>query len=136
MQALLDRVRSKTRYIDWFRHFACKANGMPIEPDEPAKVDVNVRVDQPPGSAAAASGTAAAPAAERPATPRRPGWGKTAALVAASLLSGLGIGGGALTLAQQLFHREQPPATVEQPPREGSLLQYLEDQGYHLPSGE
>lgn len=60
---------------------------------------------------------------------KRGDWILPTALTAASLLGGAGVGG----LATYLLSPRSDSTTVIQQPQDGSLLQYLEDKGLHLP---
>jgi len=128
MSAILDRMKEHNAFFRFFRQSACHRAGLPVEPDAPPEVKLTIdnRSDPPP------------PAAMPPATPAaaRP-WGWIAGTAAAVLGSSL-IGPLAWNLVQP---REPaaPPAIgreIERVEGERSLLQYLEDHGYHRAEGQ
>lgn len=64
-----------------------------------------------------------------------PTWAKNAVIGAAALSAGAG-GAGLVKWFSSKPATEQPPAVIEAAPKDGSLLQYLQDRGYHLPPEE
>lgn len=144
IEALAKRVASKTKYLDWYRHLACKANAMPVEPDEPPSIDVRVTTSAGDSQSAATSAAGGANPAtantERAPAAGWPKWVVPAVLGAASVLGGGGLG----WLVESFGRDAAPPvAPADVPadvradvPREGSLFQDLEDRGFHLPGNE
>lgn len=52
-------------------------------------------------------------------------------LIGATMLGGAGVAGGAI---HHLVTKDEPPAVVEtEEPKDGDLLKYLRQQGYHVP---
>lgn len=112
----------------WFRLNACARHGIPLDDAVPLEVTVNhvggtaTPVQQPATPATATAIT------EKPAT--MPAWLKTA--LAVTGMSAAGVGGGAL-YDWWKGGDESSTTIIEQPAdRSGSLLQDLEDRGFHL----
>ena len=141
MSAITERVREHNAFVRWFRQLACKRNDVPYE-DTSAPVaqvehvhrhehtaqrnreDVATTAPQPAPSQPAAPATAA---------PARNGNGrKWWHLPLAAGLAGVGVGvpAGAVIISQ-MGGDGQHQAPIER----GSVLQYLEDEGFHLPDG-
>ena len=117
--------------VRWHRQKACEAHGLPFEDNS----ELRIVVEQPPaaaGAPASATAVASVPATTAPAASGVPGWVKAAA-VGAMGLGGLGAAAG----IYNAFTQGSTTTTVIEQPAEqtGSLLQSLEDRGFHLPNG-
>ncbi len=107
-----------------FRENLALKHGLP-KPNGPQRVSL----DQPYTAAPAASGSPS-PGATVPATAKVD---KSLVSRVAPWLLTAAIGGPLGALAYSALTKDTP--VVEQP-KDGSLLQYLEDQGFHLPEGD
>lgn len=129
MDALIERLGEQNKFVRWYRQYACKANGMPIEPEGSPTLHVehtHTHEGQPP---------ATTPAQPQPAqSSTLPPWVKTAVVAGLSALGGGSVIGGAGVVFDWWESRQAP--APEQSPATGSLLQDLEDRGFHLPSDE
>ena len=101
--------------VRWFRQNACQKHGLPFEENS----EVRIVIDGPAGQAP--------PTGIMPAAAQWPAWAKAAVVIAGG--STLVAGGAGLNALLN-----KPPPTVSQPAEGGSLLQYLEDSGMHLPA--
>ena len=105
----------RIQLVRWHRQKACEAHGLPFEDGG----EIRVSIDGGPVPATAA--TSAQPTTGAFAIP---GWLKALALAAGTGAAGYGI---------SEAMKADPPAVVEEAPQGGSLLQDLEDRGFHLP---
>lgn len=122
MSLATEAVRERLALTKWFRRNACVRHGVPWVEEEPI----------PEPSPAPAPPTAVATVV-REAIPT---WAKAVAaavITAASLCTGAG-----LTYWLTSDQDAEPPADqpADSAQADGSLLQYLEDQGRHLPNGQ
>ena len=122
VEAAVKSSDERLKQARFYRRNACTRHGVLYEDDAPAPVSFehhhrhDHRNDPP------------APQEPHPAqgTPRSPWWKSTPA----QLVGGALIGSG-LTLPWMFAFGEKDEQPV--PPADSSLLQYLEDQGYHVP---
>lgn len=134
MGAMLDRLKEHTAHLRWFRQSACLRAGMPLEPDDPPEVKLTIEKQAEPPPAAVATSTAATTSGKVP-------WVWIAGTAATVLGTTMGYPLAWWLLGSQPNRSpsDPPPAVIREIERietEGSLLQYLEDQGYHRAQGE
>ena len=118
--------------VRWFRQNACLRHGLPFEENSELRVVVDGSPG-PPGKDADPEAVTKAVLAKiqavdkvQPATPASraiPGWAKTAIAVAVAAAGGYGV--------NEWRKPAEPPEIAS--PDSGSLLQDLEDRGFHLP---
>jgi hypothetical protein len=143
LEAITERIREGTNLTKWFRRNACARHGVPWNETEDigsVKVEVehkhqHVGLDKERAAVEALAASIRAdktqpqsptPGTSQPEETRFAKWAKAATVAAA--LGGLPAAGWGLA---KYF---TPPQQAETS-AEGSLLQYLEDKGQHLPTG-
>jgi len=125
LDAATKLIGDRSKLNKLFLQNAALKHGVPFqEESELPKLEVTVKNDgekpKPDPGVVAKPPVDAAP--QKPA--RLPGWLKT--------LIALGVAGGTLGGGSALYQFFSTPPANE---RDSSLIQYLEDQGYHLPVG-
>lgn len=141
-EAVAAQQEEKLRLVRWHRQNACKRQGLPYEDaSEPieVKVDVSDAVKdalRPSAPSAPSEGSGSTPSPANPAQPSAPSAPSALSKALPWILAGLaGIGGS--TAVNLLWPRggRSSTTTIQAPEGDGSLLQWLEDQGEHLSNG-
>lgn len=135
LQMAGDATKERLRLVRWFRQNACMRQGIPFEED---KEPIGVSIDASDLRATLAEHRAAAKPADSPATPAAsvdPSTPPASTSLLRRLLpyilaASTGVGGFALHQWLQADSDATVPAT---PKHDSSLLQWLEDQGEHIP---
>jgi hypothetical protein len=146
MNAILDAVtnslQERLRISRLFRQNFCRKHGLTYpDAEEPVNVNINVKTEPPPAAPKPTTAETrpepkpveSKPVEPKPETKAEPWWKRYAVpLAAAAVLGGTGLG----TIGGVLATRKPDPPAVVKPverPKDGSLLQYLQDEGYHVP---
>jgi hypothetical protein len=101
-------------------------------PREPGPIRVQLESNQP--LATATANAPASPIVQAATTAGASSLAKTAAIVGLSLLGGGGIAALGTGLGAYMNRPAQPAVPVVNVQGDASLLQHLEEQGYHLPA--
>ena len=133
-EAVAAQQEEKLRLVRWHRQNACKRQGLPYEdasdPIE-VKVDVSGAVKDAIQPSAPTEGSGSTPI---PASPAQQSAPSAISKALPWILAGLaGIGGStAVNLLWPRGGNSSATTTIQAPEGDGSLLQWLEDQGEHL----